>query len=383
MRQRDQSCSFWQAALLRWPGCALAIALGMLTGMPWAAAQDVTEGEHAVLPAPLEKPADAVSDPFGAARKRAQSLQKTNAVEWPSVLSPSGAPQPASGLRPAAAQTLQSEDGADRLRAAEACALLEPAAVLDLLFPLLNDPDESVRWVAAELLRKTDADALAERILAAMNDEKPAGLWLDVLPVLAPEVQTKALSVLRTENEPSVRRQAAARALGFLGAPDALEALSAQAWSEDPALAMASAEGLDELNAPGALAHWIKLLTHPEFAIAKRAVEALARQGGRAAFAALQGIVLAAAPPSERLRARAAQALAEWPPEDAGPVLVQLMENYPAFQDVAHQLLRETTGQDFGPQPQGWRNWFEQGMPSGTQTSPEAASPLPPEPSAP
>lgn len=345
----------------------LACGAGGLFHGPQAVGQAATasspEGETAALAAPPLDSPQSGTDPFEASHRRVRDLQRPVGMEWLRTPEAKDARPSSSLFSQTVDQQLRSEDSMDRLRAAEASALLDPAGALERLVPLLSDPDEEVRLAAAEQAIRTDSDALLERLLAMMGETPPSDDLLEILPCFEPYLGGKALDVFTAADLPPARRMASARLLGYMGARCATEALAREAQSGEGEWALVCARSLEELGDPAALKFWINLLPHSEFEIGATAAEALGRLGGGPAFEALRNVVLSPAPPSEKLRARAAQALVHWPPGDAGPVLVVLMESNPAFADVAFQSLRELTGRDFGAQPKDWREWFEAGMP--------------------
>lgn len=349
----------------------MACGVGALFHGPQAAGQTATpsspEGEAAALEAPpLDSPQSGI-DPFEASHRRVRDLQRPGGMEWLRTPEAKDARPSSSLFVQTVEEQLRSEDSMDRLRAAEASALLDPAGALERLVPLLSDFDEEVRSAAAEQAIQTDPGVLLERLLAMMGETPPSDVLLEVLPCFEPYLGDKALDVFTAADLPPARRIAAARLLGYMGARCATEALAREAQSGESEWAMACARSLEELGDPAALRYWITLLPHEEFEIGAMAADVLGRLGGRPAFEALRNVVLSPAAPSEKLRARAAQALVHWPPGDAGPVLVVLMESNPAFADVAFQVLRELTGRDFGTQPKDWREWFEAGMPPEQQ----------------
>ncbi len=335
------------------------------------------EGEATALAPPPLEPSKSVVDPFEAALLRARYLQRPSGMEWVRVPTLKDARPSTSFFSQTAEQQSHSEAMTDRLRAVEACGLLDPSSALDRLVPMFDDGDEEVRDAAAAQAVQTDLAALLERLLTSMTADPLSTERMDLLPAFEPYLSDGVLDIFTATDLPPSRRMAAARLLGFMGARCATESLAREAQSADVEWATVCAQSLDQLGDPAAVKPWIALLPHPVFEIGAMAVEALATSGGRLAFEAIKGVVLSPAPPSEKLRARAVQALGHWPAADAGPVLVVLMESNPGFVDVAYQSLRALTGRDFGAQTKAWRDWFEAGMPAEQKEQAPAESPTP------
>ncbi|HEX9794954.1 MAG TPA: HEAT repeat domain-containing protein [Planctomycetota bacterium] len=93
-----------------------------------------------------------------------------------SAAAPEFSPEVVSLLR-----QLQHEDGRERYRALEKLAELQDERLLPHLYPLLADPYEFMRFLAAHTLGQWEAKAAVPHLIEALLDEKPfvreAAIW--------------------------------------------------------------------------------------------------------------------------------------------------------------------------------------------------------------
>jgi HEAT repeat protein len=250
---------------------------------------------------------------------------------------------------------LQDESAAERWRAAATLgkySLRSPEAVAALM-DALADPEEFVRWQAAEALARQEAGRVFPALFEALRSHDPnrrAGAS-HALGLLHDEAATQALLPALDDREPAVRAAVAA-ALGEIGDPTAIVALIPLLQDDEPDVVRAAARALGRIGgaaastaaATGAAADASGALAQ---ALARRDQPLLVRRALAAALAqaphpdAQPQLLDALHDPDPQVRGYAAQALGQVGSENAHAALQ-------AMKADRGRLIKGTVGQEAG-----------------------------------
>ncbi len=189
---------------------------------------------------------------------------------------------------------LQAEHWKTRWQAAQALGELGDPRAIEPLIEALEDTNQWVRIVAAEALGQLRARQAVEALILCLDDPS---IWVRRAAVVAlgeigdpravPPLVERLLHHPSTE-WPVELRDVAARALGRLG-PPALEALTAALEDEDKWVRQAAVRALGQMGNPQAADALIAVLDSDEPWLRSAAVQALARiPDARAVRAALR-----------------------------------------------------------------------------------------------
>ncbi len=262
---------------------------------------------------------------------------------------------------PVLVETAQSEDMATRLEGLEGLAQAGGIEHVDTFVAALADPESEIREAAAAILSRLDPGVVTDKVIESLCSDKDATVVrIDtVLPMMKDALEPGMISVLLSEDESSLRRQAAAYALGRMNSTVAAQALAAHVYESDPGLAVACANALMAFNDPMLTPTLANLARHPIQQIRWPAVQCLADFGGPEALDALGRVAIDPPEGDEELGRRAVALLGETRSDAAIPVLIEIMRRNLGLRRAAVEALHKRTGEDLGDRPSDWQAWYE------------------------
>ena len=282
---------------------------------------------------------------------------------------------------PVLVETAQSEDIATRLEGLEGLAQAGGIEHVDTFVAALADPESEIREAAASILSRLDPGVVTDKVIESLcSDKDVTVVRIDtVLPMMKDALEQGMVHVLLSEDESSLRRQAAAYALGRMNSTAAAQALAARVYESDPGLAVACANALMALNDPMLTPALANLARHPLPQIRWPAVQCLADLGGPEALDALGRVAIEPPEGDEELGRKAVVLLGETRSDAAIPVLIEIMRRNLGLRRAAVEALHKRTGEDLGDRPSDWQAWYEARLqaPPPEEQMPGDSGPLP------
>ena len=304
--------------------------------------------------------------------QRVRKEMSSGSAVWPqeAVRKPEGArsrglptaPEPSrETATPVLVETAQSEDIATRLEGLEGLAQAGGIEHVDTFVAALADPASEIREAAAAILSRLDPGVVTDKVIESLcSDKDVTVVRIDtVLPMMKDALEPGMIRALRSEDESSLRRQAAAYALGRMNSTAAAQALAAHVYESDPGLAVACANALMALNDPMLTPTLANLARHPIPQIRWPAVQCLADLGGPEALDALGRVAIDPPEGDEELGRQAVVLLGETRADAAIPVLIEIMRRNLGLRRAAVEALHKRTGEDLGDRPSDWQAWYE------------------------
>jgi len=220
------------------------------------------------------------------------------------------------------------KENAQKIEAILALEGLDGADLVELLLPILSDPEIEIRGAALRVLSKVKEEASVNALIGALKAKKG-----DV-------------------------KAGAAEALGLGRHQAALGPLKALASDSNPEARTAAALALGRVRDPAANDALLKLLEDGKESVRTAACDALGWIGDVATADA----VLAKLSDREwRVRAAAIAALGNLRAKQVIPKLVESMEKEEGrLVEDASRALERLTGLELGPDAQAWRQWWGQ-----------------------
>lgn len=230
---------------------------------------------------------------------------------------------------------------------------------MNTLVYALADPDTKVRAAAVDRLHRLEPVQVfgyVMRTLVAGTADRVRALD-GALPALEAALAPLMEETLRTEIETLEHRRIAAYCLGRMGGDGAVDTLGHYAAGNDIILSRACADALYAIGTPGTVPHWMALLEHQDLYCRRLAARALAFLGGPNAFERLRLLILDVNEDAS-LQTDALQALQDHPPMSLYPLLVEVLERNLQVRPVALRILRARAGVDYGANMAAWREWL-------------------------
>lgn len=221
-------------------------------------------------------------------------------------------------------RSLSAEDGQTRRIAVEALGKLGDARAVELLTTALEDADPTIRAAAAAALARlgTTPERLLDRLASpnvALRTES-----LRLLGRLGDAAHVPHIAARLRAAEPLPVRLAAAAALGRLGRPEAVAALTAVLTDPEPALRRQAAAALGDIGGERATAALLAALRDRDAGLVGEAIRALAKTKPAAA---VEPLLAALRHPDWRVRAAAARSFGEWRDSRTPPALVAALND--------------------------------------------------------
>lgn len=285
----------------------------------------------------------------------------TSVSPTPPVAAPAPLPPPGNTAAPVLVETTQSEDVATRLQGLEGLALTGGVEHVDTFVSALADPAPEVRDTSAQILTRLDPVIVSEKVIEALSTGSPEFLARidSTLPSLKDVLESPMIRVLEAEGEASLRKQAAAYALGRMNSTVAVPVLVARVWQPDPELAVTCANALMALNDPMLMPMLADLARHPLPEIRWAAVQCLAALKDPQALDTLARIAIEPPEQDEELGRQAIVLLGDTRADAAIPPLIEVMRRSLGLRRAAVEALHKITGEDLGDRPSEWQAWYE------------------------
>ena len=236
-------------------------------------------------------------------------------------------------------QALGASDGATRGGACHALGLLRDSSATDPLGRVLaDDPNPVVRRTAARALGKLEGPEAMEALLGSLDDAEVGDAAAAALAALSHAPITELLALLR-EGVPA-QRQAAATALGQLAASNLVDELINALHDDNPHVRTAIIDALGRQHSAQALEPLFAVLRNEEEqgSLRARAARALGAIGDPAAVGTL---LHALGDDVEAVRLRAAEALGRLGDERAVLALVETAKRDRQVRSVSVDALGE------------------------------------------
>ncbi|WP_218080852.1 HEAT repeat domain-containing protein [Anthocerotibacter panamensis] len=189
-------------------------------------------------------------------------------------------------------QQLQNPDLGNRIRGILALRPLAPEEAIPLLELVLGDPSARVRYSAVSMLGQKPTPQTRVLLTEALFHDPEFDVRAQAAASLGdlgdPEAFEDLAQAYREDPQELVRFSVVA-ALGELGDPRAFDILT-DALSQGGLQEEAAIMALGQLPLPQVVPALIPYLTHPEWQLRLRAVQALGTIGSTESLAALQGL---------------------------------------------------------------------------------------------
>lgn len=236
---------------------------------------------------------------------------------------------------------------------------------MNALVYALVDHDDLVRQGAIDRLYRLEANQVFGYVMRILvGGAKTQVYAIDAaLPLLEPVLTPLMKETLRTELETPQHRRIAAYCLGRMKALNAVETLGQYAVEQDTDLSRACADALYAIGTSETTPYWMQLLAHDDMYCRRLAARALAYLGGPNAVDRLK-IMLLDDNEELTLQTETLQAFGNRPPKMLLPLLVDVLEHNPQLRPAALRMLRTYTDEDFGRDISAWRNWVNRLMKS-------------------
>lgn len=300
-------------------------------------------------------------------------------VETETPLKTSGMPEPRhESATPVLVETAQAEDVATRIQGLEGLAQTEPMQHIDTFMGALADPMPEIRETAADILSRLDPAVVSNKTVDALCSGRGDEVARvdSVLPVMKSALEPGMIRVLQDPDQPSLRRQAAAYALGRINSTLAVPVLLQPVFKPDTDLAVTCANALMALHDPMLTPTLVALTRHALPEIRWAAVQTIADLGGPESFEALGHVAIEPPEGDVELGRRAVQLLGATRAPLATPILIEVMRKNLGLRRAAIDALQKLTGQDLGDRPSDWQAWYEASLKTPTTPPPDAQSPF-------
>jgi HEAT repeat protein len=273
----------------------------------------------------------------------------------------------------------ESEDPELRRRAVEGLRMLKTGTAGPDLLAALQDDSPAVREAAASSLVNAPPEVAFAAVMKVLTEGTGDEIRSveKVLPRLRDSLKDAMLGTLMSPEENVKRQTAAAFSLGRMRSVEAQKVLIDLAWSGEPLLAEYSADALAYMGNPATIFDLIDLLKHSDPNVRCAIVDGLGRIGGPDAVNALSELATSQNEDRSRVRQRAVLMLARAGGIDAIPTIIQAMTPPDmAVREVAGEELRRMTGADLRDDPLLWSQWYVEQMAALQQA--QATPPLVP-----
>jgi len=294
---------------------------------------------------------------------------------------------------PVLVESAQSEDATTRLRGLEGLARLNAGEHVDRFITALLDPDPKIRQFASITLEGLEPERVFDQVMQILCSHNPMqaapGLILcpdaridGALPFLRASLEKRMISVLESEAEPIVRRQAAAYGLGRMDSVAGIGVLAKYSFSPRMELALQSAYALVWIRDPIVIPRLLELTRHKETGLRWAALQRIGDWGGRAGLRALTDVAAGRTGADKALCDRALSLMSAVQDEQVIACLIEAMSSNPAVTRSAIAVLRRLTGEDVCTTVEEWVRWYRLRHSSGPAipdtTGVDTVKPTPP-----
>ena len=262
---------------------------------------------------------------------------------------------------PVLVESAQSEDATTRLRGLEGLAHTDAAGHVDRFIMALSDPDPRIQEFARRTLEALEPEWVFDHVMNILCSPDPAAAaTIDkALPFLRDAIEKRMILVLEAEDEPVVRKRAAAYGLGRMDSVAGIAVLAKCAFSPYADLALQSAQALLGIRDPVVIPRLVELTGHGQAEIRGAALQRIADFGGQAGIRALTDVAAGRTGADAMLCDRAVALLNAIQDEQVIACLIEAMSSNPAVTRAAVTALRRMTGEDAGNTAAEWAQWYQ------------------------
>lgn len=230
---------------------------------------------------------------------------------------------------------------------------------MNTLVYALVDPDDQVRRGAEDRLQQLKPAQVFGYVMRTLvgGTTEQVRMLDGALPAMEPMAAPFMIETLRTELETPEHKRIAAYCLGRMKALNAVETLGDYALKQDSQLSGVCADALYAIGTAETTPYWMQLLDHQDTYCRRLAARALAYLGGPNALARLRTILLDGNE-DLALQTDTLQAFSERPPGVLLPLLIDVLEHNGQLRSTALRMLRNVADVDFGRDVAAWRHWL-------------------------